>query len=141
MTNSPPPLFDRALHRARLTRAAPGFARADFLKRRAVDDVVERLATINRDFPTAIELGARHGLLTTALRENGRPGQVGHLMETNLSWAMLAGSGGARVVADEEKLPFRGGCADLVVSTLELHWVNDVVGASGCHGRKVCGGR
>jgi len=112
-----------------MCRAAPWFARADFLKRRAVDDVVERLATINRDFPTAIELGARNGQLSTALRESGRPGQIGCLIEASLSSAMLARPGGARVVADEEYLPFRDGCADLVVSTLELHWVNDLVGA------------
>jgi SAM-dependent methyltransferase len=126
---SPPRIFDRALHRARLTRAALGFERADFLKRRAVDDVVERLAAITRDFPTTIELGARSGLLSNALRENGRSGQIGWLAETDLSAAMLAKRGGARIVVDEARLPFAEGCADLIVSTLALHWVDDLVGA------------
>jgi SAM-dependent methyltransferase len=129
VTNSPPRLFDRGLHGARLSRAAPRFARADFLKRRAVDDVVERLAATKRNFPTAIDLGARNGLLAKALSQSGRPGQIGWLMESDLSWAMLARPGGAKVVVDEESLPFSEGCADLIVSTLALHWVNDMVGA------------
>ena len=129
MTNSPPRLFDRALHRARLSRAAPRFARADFLKRRASDDVVERLSAINRDFATAIELGARNGVLAKALLRSGRPGQVGLLIETDLSQAMLARAGGAKIVVDEERLPFVDGGADLVVSTLALHWIDDLVGA------------
>ncbi len=129
MTNSPPRLFDRALHRARLSRAAPRFARAEFLKQRAVDDVVERLGAVNRDFPTAIELSARNGLLAKSLAENGRPGQIGWLVESDLSGAMLARRGGASVVVDEENLPFRDGGADLIVSTLALHWINDLVGA------------
>jgi SAM-dependent methyltransferase len=129
VTKSPPKLFDRALHRARLSRAAPLFAGADFLKRRAVDDIVERLAGINRDFAMAIELGARNGLLSQALRQNGRPGQVGYFIQSDLSQAMLGRTGGARVVADEENLPFLDGCADLIVSTIALHWANDLVGA------------
>ena len=129
MTKSPPRLFDRALHRARLSRAAAQFARADFLKRRAVDDVVERLGAINRDFATAIELGARNGLLAKALAMSGRPDQVGWLVESDLSETMLARRGGALCVVDEENLPFREACADLVVSTLAMHWINDLVGS------------
>ena len=41
---------------------------------------------------------------------------------------MLAGRPGARIVADEERLPFRDAGADLIVSSLALHWVNDLVG-------------
>ena len=90
---------------------------------------MERLGLISRDFATAIELGARNGLLADAMAQSGRPGQVCWLVETDLSEAMLAPRGGARIVVDEENLPFRDGCADLVVSTLALHWINDLVGA------------
>jgi SAM-dependent methyltransferase len=91
---SPPRLFDRALLRKRLDRAAPGFDQADFLKVRAAQDLVDRLEPILREYPLAVDLAAR-----------------------------------TRVVLDEERLPFRGGALDLVVSTLGLHWTNDVVGA------------
>jgi SAM-dependent methyltransferase len=42
---------------------------------------------------------------------------------------MLAGRDGLRVVLDEERLPFAPGSFDLAVSTLGLHWTNDVIGA------------
>jgi SAM-dependent methyltransferase len=42
---------------------------------------------------------------------------------------MLAHRGGPRVALDEERLPFAEASLDLVVSTLGLHWTNDVVGA------------
>ncbi|HVY34435.1 MAG TPA: SAM-dependent methyltransferase, partial [Caulobacteraceae bacterium] len=57
----PPPRFDRALHRLRLDRAAGRYSQADFLKARAAADVVERLEAILRDFPLAVDLGARSG--------------------------------------------------------------------------------
>ncbi len=126
---SPPRLFDRALHRKRLDRAASGFASADFLQRRAALDLVERLEGIMRDFPRAIDLSARSGAFRQALEESSVAARIGILIETDLSQAMLAKRSGLRVALDEERLPFAAGSLDLVVSTLGLHWTNDVVGA------------
>lgn len=127
--SAPPRIFDRDLHRARLHRAAPGYAGADFLKRRAAEDAVVRLEAIMRDFPLAVDLGARHGAFREALELSDARPRVGHLIEADLSPAMLAGREGPRLVADEERLPFAFASLDLVVSTLALHWTNDVVGA------------
>lgn len=127
--SAPPRLFDRALHQKRLQRAAKGFGGADFLHRRAALDLAERLALIMRDFPVAVELSARGGALREALAETGADARVGFLVESDLSEAMLTGRGGARVALDEERLPFAAGSLDLIVSTLGLHWTNDVVGA------------
>jgi len=127
-SSSPPRLFDRALHRKRLDRAAAGYGDADFLQRRAAYDVAERLAPILRTFPLAVDLSARGGAFRQALAEEA-PDRVGLLIEADLSHAMLAGRGGLRVVADEERLPFADASLDLIVSTLGLHWTNDVVGA------------
>jgi SAM-dependent methyltransferase len=131
MSDTPPLLFDRALHRARLERAAPGYAAADFLKRRAAEDAAWRLSAILRDFPLAVDLSARHGLFAEALCEGPAPGRVGTLIEADLSSAMLArvGASGPRVVVDEERLPFAEASLDLAVSLLSLHWTNDLVGA------------
>ena len=41
---------------------------------------------------------------------------------------MVRQADGARVVADEEALPFGPACLDLVVSCFSLHWVNDLPG-------------
>lgn len=123
----PPRLFDRTLVRHRLDRAAPRFE--PFLQERAAGDLVERLAAINRRFPLAIELGARTGVFGHALARSEAADKVGRLIETDLSPAMLSRPDGVKVVADEACLPFAEACADLVVSCLSLHTVDDLVGA------------
>jgi SAM-dependent methyltransferase len=127
--SSPPRLFDRDLLRIRLDRAAPGYANADFLKRRAAEDAVVRLEAIMRDFPVAVDLGARNGAFREALAQSDAAERVGLVVEADLSARMLEGRTGPRLVADEERLPFAPGSLDLVISTLALHWANDVVGA------------
>ncbi len=82
-----------------------------------------------RDFPVAVDLSARTGALRQALSESPAAARIGLLIEADLSPAMLAGRAGARVALDEERLPFAPASLDLVVSTLGLHWTNDVVGA------------
>lgn len=125
---TPPKLFDRALHRKRLDRAARDYASADFLQRRAAEDVAERLVPIMRDFPVAVDLSARTGAFRQALRDSEANRRVQTLVEADLSHRMLGGRGGPRVVLDEERLPFADASLDLIVSTLGLHWTNDVVG-------------
>ena len=125
----PPLLFDRALHRKRLDRAAKGYAGADFLQRRAALDLVERLEGIMRNFPRAVDLSARNGAFREALAGGPAAKQIETLIEADLSAAMLAGRAGPRVVLDEERLPFAPSSFDLIISTLGLHWTNDVVGA------------
>ena len=127
--SAPPRLFDRDLHRRRLDRAARRFAQADFLKARAAADVVERLEPILRSFPLAADLGARDGAFARALEGSDVAGRVDALIETDISGHMLAARSGLRIQADEEALPFADESLDLAVSTLALHWTNDLVGA------------
>ncbi len=130
MSASPPLLFDRPLHRCRLDRAAPHFAGAGFLKARAAEDAADRLEAIMRRFPLAVDLGARDGAFARALAANPEAaGKIDLLIETDLSGRMLSGRPGPRLVADEERLPFADASLDLVVSSLALHWTNDLVGA------------
>ncbi|MCA6226897.1 methyltransferase domain-containing protein, partial [Phenylobacterium sp.] len=96
---------------------------------RAAGDIVMRLEAIMRDFPRAVDLGARNGAFAQALAESDAAPRVGLLVEADLSGPMLAGRGGLRVQADEERLPFAPASLDLVVSSLSLHWANDVIGA------------
>ena len=124
---TPPLLFDRLLHRKRLDRAAPRYA--GFLKARAAEDAAWRLSAILRSFPLAVDLGARDGAFKAALQSVEGAGRIGTLIEADMSLAMLAGRPGLRVVADEERLPFKDESLDLVVSLLSLHWTNDLVGA------------
>lgn len=115
--------------RRRLDRAAGAFAEADFLHQRVAQDAVDRLAAIMRDFPLAVDLSARRGAFAQALAASDAGHRIGHVIEADVSAPMLAGRDAARVVIDEERLPFAAGSLDLVVSSLALHWTNDVVGA------------
>lgn len=124
--SAPPLLFDRALLRLRLDRAAATLSSADFLRRRAADDLVWRLEGIMRDFPLAVDLGARGGAFARALDKSPARDRVGWLVQADLSERLTGAPG---VVLDEERLPFQAGSLDLVVSVLALHWINDLPGA------------
>jgi SAM-dependent methyltransferase len=129
MSTSPALLFNRPLHRRRLARAARLYAGADFLKRRVADDAVDRLESIVREFPLAVDLGARNGVFAEALANSGAAKRVGAVIETDLATPMLSGRVGMRLIADEEALPFADARLDLVIALLTLHWTNDLVGA------------
>jgi SAM-dependent methyltransferase len=118
-------IFDRALLVRRRQRVAGGAAGHEFLLARVADDLIERLAAINRRFPVALNLGAHHGLLGRRLRE--LPG-IETIIDLEPAPRLLAQCGGLRVRADEEVLPFRDRSLDLVVSGLALQHVNDLPG-------------
>jgi SAM-dependent methyltransferase len=117
---SAPQVFDRPLARARLARALAG-GYADFLLARAVDDLDERLGTVLRRFPLALDVGTPAAAAAEALRASGRADAV-----VRLSGVARRG---ADVVGDEEALPFADGRFDLAVSLLALQGVNDLPGA------------
>lgn len=120
--------FDRALLRRRRNRAANGFAAHDFLVREAATRMIERICGIGRVFPLALDLGCHRGEFSRALRQ--QPGHgVGAVIHADLSAAMAALAGPPQIAADEEALPFAAQSLDLIVSILNLHWVNDLPGA------------
>jgi len=116
---STPLVFDRALVRRRLSRAlAQGYA--DFLLERAVEDLEERLSTVLRPFPLALDVGTPTDAAAQALRRSGRAEAVVRLSPVAEPRAVLG---------DEERLPFSGETFDLAVSLLSLQGVNDLPGA------------
>jgi SAM-dependent methyltransferase len=122
---SVPHIFDRRLLVMRRDRMAAGAFRHDFLLARVADDLVERLAAVNRRFLRAASLGAYHGLIGRRLRR--LPG-VEHVTDVEASPRLLAQCDGPRLEAGEEALPFAEASLDLVVSGLSLHLVNDLPG-------------
>jgi SAM-dependent methyltransferase len=119
-------MFDRRLLVARRNRVAAGAAAHEFLLARVADDLIERLAAINRTFPAAAVVGAYHGLLGRRLR--GLPG-IRTVTDVEPASRLLAQCGEPRLQADEEALPFAEQSLDLVVSGLSLQYVNDLPGA------------
>lgn len=120
-----PLVFDRDLLRRRRTRQARTIAPGiDFLLARAAEDLADRLETMARDFPLALEIGGHTGLVADRLATTGRIGSIIR-METV---AALLRPGDTGVVADEELLSFAEASFDLIVAPLSLQFVNDLPG-------------
>jgi SAM-dependent methyltransferase len=114
-----PLLFDRPLQRQRLARALrAGYA--DFLLRRAVEDLGERLAPVLRTFALALDVGTPTPAAAEWLLRSGRVAGVLRIAPTAEPGAVLG---------DEERLPAAAGRFDLAVSLMALQGVNDLPGA------------
>lgn len=118
------PIFDTALMLERKRRA---FAKADsgaaFLMDRAVDDLSERLATVERRFESAAAIfcvtqGARDALIAS--------GKVAKVVRIEADQAFLGGEDGK--VGDGDRLPLDPASIDLAVSLLALQEANDIPG-------------
>lgn len=128
-----PIVFNRRAVRRNRDRAAPGLDRHDYLVAETAERLLDRLDDVKRDFPTALDLGCRTGMLAARL---GRRGGVRTLIQCDLSEKMARAAAALvapalaapALAADEEALPFAEGTFDLVLSSLALHWVNDLPG-------------
>ena len=107
-THSVPQVFDRALLRARLSRAQK-IGAEEFLLARVAEDMAERLHATLRDFAEAVDLGT--------------PG-------TALGAALQARLPNLRTVPipDDEHLGLAPQSQQLIVSALALQFVNDLPG-------------
>jgi len=119
-------IFDRALIDARRRRALRRpEGSADFLLEAAVDDLVERLSAVQRDFALAVDLATPLPRLADRLAADHRIGRVVRLDRVTET----LGGGLPAVAGDPESLPFAAESLDLVVSALALQWTSDLPGA------------
>ena len=118
-------IFNRQRVRRRRNRAAATYIHSDFIFRECAERLVERLPDIKRTFPLVLDLGAHQGQLSDYL---GGTNGIEHVVQADYSQAMIEHAKGARLVADEEFLPFAEGVFDLVLSVFSLHWINDLPG-------------
>lgn len=110
-------IFDRALYRRRLAKAAAGDY-PDFLLVRAAEDLEERLAAVLRRFGRAVDLGTPLPAASAVLR-----------VKAETLWRMAeAADAGTDLVGDLENLPLAAESIDLAASLLALHAVNDLPG-------------
>ncbi|XP_067020129.1 arginine-hydroxylase NDUFAF5, mitochondrial-like [Acropora muricata] len=124
-------VFDRKAKRRQKNRAAlmENVEVYDYLKDEVAERVADRIGDISRHFPMALDLGCGRGHLSKHLTKE----QVGTLVMTDMAENMLAQCQPCefptiKLIADEEFLPFGQNSFDLVVSSLSLHWVNDLPG-------------
>jgi NADH dehydrogenase [ubiquinone] 1 alpha subcomplex assembly factor 5 len=120
-----PQIFDRALVRSRRGRAASGFADHAFLLDRAVDDLFERLAFIQRDFRDVAVVGAHDGRIGRRFRAAFPDANV---IEVEHAPEWLAACDGPSVLGDEEALPFEAQSLDCIIAPLTLQFTNDLPG-------------
>ena len=142
-------VFNTATKLAQRTRAAayPTAPDFDYLRDEVADRLVGRLRDITRPFPTALDLGSNSGNVLSQLLSQKREGEaaaggVSSLFALDSCAGMHARAAPACALAraaglavtpvsgplEGAPLPFADASMDLVLSSMALHWVNDVPG-------------
>ncbi|XP_027625805.1 arginine-hydroxylase NDUFAF5, mitochondrial isoform X3 [Tupaia chinensis] len=122
-------IFDRDLKRKQKNWAArqPEPMKFDYLKEEVGSRIADRVYDIARDFSLALDVGCGRGYIAQHLNKE----TIGKFVQTDIAENALKNSleteiPTVSILADEEFLPFRENTFDLVVSSLSLHWVNDL---------------
>ncbi|AMK23969.1 MULTISPECIES: class I SAM-dependent methyltransferase [unclassified Sphingobium] len=120
MTNAD--IFDRALRARRRDRMMARFAEHDFLYRAMLDELLDRLGDVQRDFAEVLVIGCPDDSARAALEAMGK-----RVVCADPGFAAAKAQGG--VQADEDALPFADESFDLVIACGTLDSVNDLPGA------------
>ncbi|XP_068254436.1 arginine-hydroxylase NDUFAF5, mitochondrial isoform X2 [Nyctibius grandis] len=121
--------FDRRLKRKQKNWAALQAepAKCDYLREEVGGRIADRVFDIPRTFPLALDVGSGRGYIVQHLtKETAEKLIQVDIAENALKNAVESEISTVSVVADEEFLPFKENTFDLVVSSLSLHWVNDL---------------
>ena len=117
-----PDIFDRRLRARRRDRMMPRFAEHDFLYRAMLDELLDRLADVQRDLPEVLVIGCPDDSARAALEAMGKK-----VTCADPSFAATRAQGG--VQAEEDALPFADDSFDLIIACGTLDSVNDLPGA------------
>ncbi|KAJ2963993.1 hypothetical protein NQZ79_g1169 [Umbelopsis isabellina] len=115
-------VFHRDTKRKQKDRAATNVTESritDYLKDEIAARVADRILDIKRNFNTIVDLGSGCGHIVKHLDSD----MVDKLIMCDMSVEV------ERRVVDEEILPFEENSLEAVVSSLSMHWVNDLPGA------------
>ncbi|KAM8842853.1 arginine-hydroxylase NDUFAF5, mitochondrial isoform 1-T1 [Synchiropus picturatus] len=125
-------VFDRVMKRRQKNWAAslPNPEQYQYLRDEVGARVADRVYDIARTFPLALDVGGGRGHIAQHLdKEVVERLFLTDVSEKSLKDARRSDIPTRRVVVDEEFLPFKENTFDLVVSSLSLHWINDLPGA------------
>ncbi|KAG9339050.1 hypothetical protein JZ751_024245 [Albula glossodonta] len=125
-------VFDRSMKRKQKKWAAlrQDTNKYEYLKEEVGSRVADRVFDIARTFPLALDVGCGRSYIAEHLNKE----IVERLFLTDISEDVLRLKRETEipthcVMADEEFLPFKENTFDLVVSSMSLHWINDLPGA------------
>ncbi|KAK0705072.1 S-adenosyl-L-methionine-dependent methyltransferase [Lasiosphaeris hirsuta] len=136
------------LQKERAASNAKQSRQADYLKDEIATRVCERLLDIQRHFPRVLDLGANSCNIARALtNESPDPSdpsapplsnKISELVAAESSESLLYRDAdqafnsqlaiSRHVLTDEETIPFDAGSFDMVLSSMSMHWVNDLPG-------------
>ncbi|MBL4602468.1 MAG: methyltransferase domain-containing protein, partial [Emcibacteraceae bacterium] len=115
-------IFNRSLLKIRREHIAENFGKYDFLNLEISDRLIDNLRDIKRTFPTVLNMNTSKQNVTDHFKKS-------FIIHQDLAFNMLHSKFTASVQADEEFLSFKNQSLDLILSCLNLHWVNDLPGA------------
>ncbi|XP_060068424.1 arginine-hydroxylase NDUFAF5, mitochondrial-like [Ylistrum balloti] len=125
-------VFDRKAKRIQKDRTTilPDYEVYDYMKEEVGYRTFDRMCDIKREFKLAIDLGCGRGYVSRHILAD----MVENLYMCDSSEMLLEQAQVSpevpttKMVVDEESLPFKHNSADIVFSSLSLHWVNDLPG-------------
>ena len=117
-----PDIFDRSRRAQGRDRMIARFADHDFLYRAMLEELLDRLADVQRDLPEALMIGCPDDSAKAALEAMGK-------RVACIDPGFLAARGANGVQADEDALPFADDSFDLIIACGTLDSVNDLPGA------------
>ncbi|XP_059410646.1 arginine-hydroxylase NDUFAF5, mitochondrial [Carassius carassius] len=125
-------VFDRSMKRSQKQWASSllDSDKYDYLRDEVGSRLADRVYDVSRTFPLALDVGCGKSHIAEHLSKD----IVERLFLTDISDSSLRNRKKCEmptqcVLADEEFLPFKENTFDLVLSSLSLHWINDLPGA------------
>lgn len=122
-------LFNRSLLKQNIDRSSNNFGFSDFIYQEAGEIIAGSAQDCKENFHDILEIGARTGFLGKKILTHHKSA---NLTQIDPSPLMVAKHGLTKVMDDEE-LNFEDESFDLIVSNLNLHFINDLPG----HFRKI----
>lgn len=111
-------LFNRSLLKQNRNRVIDKISQADFLHQEIAEIITQTILDCKRNFDNILEIGARDKKLGKQIANLKNAGQ---LIQTDLAIGFKPD-----LVMDDENLCFKEQSFDLVLSNLNLHFINDI---------------
>jgi len=111
-------LFDREILRKRSGILAQNFAQANFLHHEIARITWEKVRDLDQIFDSTLEISAKDKILGQEILNKG---QTKNLLQSEINNEFKPD-----VICDDENLPFSNNSFDLILSNLNLHFINNL---------------